>query len=1155
MFYAKEIIKEVVCFTQTISARRRTSLHRYIATSLHRYIATSLHRYIATSLHRYIATSNLAFTRSRVKDFIHNLNALVKGASKPARSLSEVFEAPQNSPTCLPHRWGLSIKRLFELAASARSASACLLYKCLCVVVFMCVSSQTHAASETDTYICPNGKTLMASEVRTPEDVRAFARCARDFIAAKKNYSLGDFRTAFDQPQWLDPNGQGSYVFVNQDKNDGRQAIAQIHPYSSSAEGQPIGRIFTSFGDYIRNAHWIINRWKFTSGEGYVYYEWDNPATGSKKAPKFSYELRHHNRTAYKKDGFPGQPASSNYLVGSGVYVPELDGPCKASDLNTNPSPEKLQDFVRCAALKYQNYKGAVSASDIINSKFFITQQDAVTELRSGEVYVFVVDADTARIDWSAEHLRASEEGTQVDAAPEWTGRSWRSSSMAGASGITEAEDAGSATGAESQAVRIGIPNRKIAPVLRDFGEGFLYYKHQNPVAQQIENKVTYAKLIRDPNGKQVIIASGYYLSQGETLYPAYNCNQPTRRVQANNVETYDDLRAFVMQARCYVQTNGINNARREFKKPEWFSNNMYVFVSENKSTGPESILKIYPREPSREDIGFDDFNDRHGNAYYPEVHRIANLMGQGWMYYNFSAPEQNDELPKATYIASFEEGGRTYRIGAGLYPFVPGRCSNITANYLKQLQTEAEAKLDKGGRTRLSDLLAGRSGLRYVNGKLVNRVTLASDNVRDRATEYLQAFVRCAAQKFEQSDTIESAKVALVTGSNPSAEEDDLEARGLTGKWRSTFKYRKAAEPTEGGCSDPSYKTPEACEASPEWDTSREGYCSDPRYEDRTACTTAHTWTPNARCSHSPRPHANNKDHCERPLGVWIPQGTCYRDMAVAIPWPPGYDRVPIAGSGVGFSGRHIYVKRDQSTCAHSRLLNDQLAPDTGHRCVTEQANWIALNVGHYTRERCEVRGVWLEGDCSDARYKTQPACTATRTWTPGHCSVAGPQTEADCLAASTGRRWVSGYPTYENITLDGEFREAPIYSFLYDHTGKLVWGRNAGQHKRVLSATRQKNKPSITTEFEWGLALLDARGRGTRTGPRSNQNALRALNTFGETFVYYKANDYRVALKADDLSAPALKSNNVQRNKRAFVKKVRLGGKVYYLGAGLYE
>ena len=224
-----------------------------------------------------------------------------------------------------------------------------------------------------------------------------------------------------------------------------------------------------------------------------------------------------------------------------------------------------------------------------------------------------------------------------------------------------------------------------------------MYYNHQNPATQQIERKITYAQLIRDPNGKQVVIASGYYLSQAETLYPAYNCNQPTRRVQASQVETYDDLRAFVMQARCYVQTNGINKARREFKKTKWFSNNVYVFVSENKSTGPDSILKIYPREPSREDTGFDDFNDRHGNAYYPEVHRIANLMGQGWMYYNFSTPGASiiANPPKATYIATFEEGGRTYRIGAGLYPDVPGVCANITANTLKQYQNRGYGRIE----------------------------------------------------------------------------------------------------------------------------------------------------------------------------------------------------------------------------------------------------------------------------------------------------------------------------------------------------------------------------------------------------------------------------------------------------------------------------
>ena len=1001
-------------------------------------------------------------------------------------------------------------------------------------------SSQS-TASEASSYTCPNGKTLMASEVRTPEDVRAFVRCARDFIATKKDYSLNDFRTAFDQPQWLDPNGQGSYVFVNQDKNDGRQAIAQIHPYSESAEGQPIGRIFTSFGDYIRNAHWIINRWKLTSAEGYVYYEWDNPATGSKKAPKLSYELRHQARSVDTDDGFPGQPPSDNYLVGGGVYVPELDGPCKASDLNTNPSPEKLQDFVRCAALKYQNYKGSTNASDIINSKFFVAQHDNSTELRAGEVYVFVVDADTARTDWSAEYPRASAKGTQVDATPEWKDRM--------------AED--DSTDAESEAVATGIANRNNLAVLKDFGEGFLYYNHQNPATQQIERKITYAQLIRDPNGKQVVIASGYYLSQAETLYPAYNCNQPTRRVQASQVETYDDLRAFVMQARCYVQTNGINKARREFKKTKWFSNNVYVFVSENKSTGPDSILKIYPREPSREDTGFDDFNDRHGNAYYPEVHRIANLMGQGWMYYNFSTPGASiiANPPKATYIATFEEGGRTYRIGAGLYPDVPGVCANITANTLKQYQTEAMAELS----LRYSQANRPR---RFINGRLVNQVDLASTGLRDRATKYLQVFVRCAAQKFEQSGTMEAAKVALVTGSNPAAEEDDLAARGVTGQWRSTFEYKRPSSIIGGKCSNPLFTTQEACTTpktylwAPNSQVSRENYCSDPQFTD--------------------------KENCEAPRGLSITDTTtCFQERYWAQcnnPLVPDndFDHIRV--------GMNFCVRRQKAigACQHGAGIT------VPNNYLPFCASSPGLRGPGISKAECEKRGTWITGSC-DGREDLL--------------------TEAECKAAS-GRapgEWTHTRSTPKPLTLDGQFREAPIYTFLYDQKGKLVWGRNAGQHKRLLmhQALRQNREqqnddagaelnididididseelaallqqlglaesnsrraaPYSVTELEWGTGLQDARGgAGTRVGPRTKQNVLKRLDTFGEAFVYYKAEDYYAVLKPNPdqnsqlfplLRVPK-RSKSVQRNKRAFVKKVRLGGKVYYLGAGVYE
>ena len=1144
----------------------------------------------------------------------------------------------------------------------------------------MCLSGQVLAATSPDVYICPNGKTLMASEVRTPEDVRAFARCARDFIAAQKNHSLNDFRAAFDQPQWLDPNGQGSYVFVNQDKNDGRQAIAQIHPYSESDEGSPIGPVITSFGDYIRNAHWIINRWKLTSAEGYVYYEWDNPATGSTQAPKFSYELRHHDRTADTADGFPGQPASDNYLLGAGVYVPELDGPCKASDLNTSPTPEKLQDFVRCAALKYKNYTGAVNASDIINSRFFVQQQSFSTDLRAGGVYVFVVDAQNGRVDWSAEHPRASAKGTQVDATPEWQGRTAGSSSTAGASGIMGAEGAGSATGAgaESQAVSIGIPNRKVAPVLRDFGEGFLYYNHQNPASKQIERKVTYAKIIRDPNGKQVVLASGYYLQADQDVYPDYNCANPSRRVQADSLETYDDVRAFVMQARCYVQQNGINQARREFQKPEWFHNNTYVFVSENKATGPQSTLEIYPRENSRVGTGFDDFNDRHGNPYYPEVHRIANLMGQGWMYYNFSAPGVSvvANPPKASYIASFEHNGRTYRIGTGLYPDVPGVCANITANTLKQYQDAAMAELMHEARF-LAGVQNGKAvytgnKARWVNGELVTRVDLASNEVRDRATRYLQAFVRCAAQEFEGQGSVEEAKKALVTGAQPAAAEENddakaLEARAATGKWRSTFQHTPKPRLIGGECSNSQYETYEACKHTPaqwteegcynlhlgtsialsqgeceartEWRSS--GCAGRPQSRTQAECTTAHTWTP-AACSkpghstqadcealdawtagscskagHSTQTACETADTwtpagcsdsgqstqltCEAPLGVWMATDTCYKIDGSAT-------RATCIGRGdtwtrsgcFDFRGVNIpnCIANGGSSTHGSGCSN--LDVDTTQAQCEAQAVWTATascsNSQILTQTACETAGTWTAASCSDAQYTTQSECTASRTWTGDSCSDSRYTTQAACTTAGTwraglcsahdtilttesaclapkewrtagcsthlystqadcraqaegnGNEWHDIYSEPKPLTLDGQFRQAPVYTFLYDTKGKLLWGR-----------TRRPRQPQGSSyklnELEWGTELYDARGgRDTRVGPRANQNVLKRLDTFNEAFVYYTTQDYHSVLKDGSLEPPK-RINNVQRNKRAFVKKVRLGGRTYYLGAGVYE
>ena len=479
-------------------------------------------------------------------------------------------------------------------------------------------------------------------------------------------------------------------------------------------------------------------------------------------------------------------PSGHGYVVGAGILPPELQESskgCDAAGLEEAPSTRRLQDFVRCAAREYAEVPEAKTTSAaIINTSFFAR---VATHLRSGSIYTFVIDAESEKLDWTAVAARGSGQSVQDGRDPEWV------STTAG----------------------IGIPNsRNAVKVAKDMGESFLYYNHRAPNGE-LQRKVTFLKLVSRPDG-EVLIGSGYYLSTGDTLESnsgdgycdTFANNTAVRNVTAPTIETRDDLQAFVMKARCHIEKVGIPQARRDFavpnafarsasKESDWYSkrNNIYLFVDEHKEDGDVARLFIYPRDDDDnggkfkgEGQPYGNYNDMHGNPYYDEVYRIQELMREGWMYYDFAAPS-GGRAWKASYIARFVgKDGSALRIGAGIYEAsAPGSCDAVSANSLRDLQESARADFSRAQQT-----FGGSYGtpIRWVNGEIVDGVELQSQMSRDTATTQLQAFVRCAAQKFESMADIDAAKKVMVTGPNPGATNVDVEARTAgNGKWRST--------------------------------------------------------------------------------------------------------------------------------------------------------------------------------------------------------------------------------------------------------------------------------------------------------------------------------------------------------------------------------
>ena len=106
--------------------------------------------------------------------------------------------------------------------------------------------------------------------------------------------------------------------------------------------------------------------------EGWLYYSFPNPATG-RDEPKASY---------VKSIDWEGNAAA----IGAGIYHRDIPGTCEleevhAMGLEAAPSNERLQEFVRCAAL------------DLESQGYFASRAlSSDPAWSSGSIYVFGLD-------------------------------------------------------------------------------------------------------------------------------------------------------------------------------------------------------------------------------------------------------------------------------------------------------------------------------------------------------------------------------------------------------------------------------------------------------------------------------------------------------------------------------------------------------------------------------------------------------------------------------------------------------------------------------------------------------------------------------------------------------------------------------------------
>ena len=288
-------------------------------------------------------------------------------------------------------------------------------------------------------------KSVVASAVRTTGDVEAFVQCAYEYV---HEMGFAAARRAFhEEERW---RSGPTYIFVHEVTPVSQESIRLVFPPDPSLEGMPLETPRDVFGDFLREIYRIVHEF----GEGWSYYAFNNPETG-RIEPKITY---------VKGLDWDGTPA----FMGAGIYRRDLPGTCwseevSATGLEEDSSPERLQEFVRCAAMELDS-NGYFASVSLANDPRW----------RRGSIYLFGLDTYGYTL---------------------FTG-----------------SPANPLIGSELSSDFIGsFGGRNVLGVADAFGETFLYYSNRNPASNQWQRKVTFVKRVTS-FGVPVLIGAGYYL-------------------------------------------------------------------------------------------------------------------------------------------------------------------------------------------------------------------------------------------------------------------------------------------------------------------------------------------------------------------------------------------------------------------------------------------------------------------------------------------------------------------------------------------------------------------------------------------------------------------------------------------------------------------
>ena len=257
---------------------------------------------------------------------------------------------------------------------------------------------------------------IVASAVRTPEDIQAFVQCAYEYVQEE---GFEEARRAFHEDErWR--HGP-IYIFVSEVTPVSDQTRSFVFPPDPSREGLTFRRLLVdAFGNnYYKERYRILS----IVEEGWIYYSFTNPETG-RDEPKASY---------VKSIDWNGTPAA----IGVGIYRRDIPGTCNSEEVNailldSDPSNERLKEFVRCAAMELE-----------MKGYFAINTLTKEPRWKHESIYLFAIDT-------YGYTLFSGDSYSQPDIMSELVGT---------------------------------VTDQDLVSVAEAFGESFLYYTKRNPAS------------------------------------------------------------------------------------------------------------------------------------------------------------------------------------------------------------------------------------------------------------------------------------------------------------------------------------------------------------------------------------------------------------------------------------------------------------------------------------------------------------------------------------------------------------------------------------------------------------------------------------------------------------------------------------------------